>query len=267
MFQKCCSLSSENLAQKQISPRKYKKKTLVLSLEDCLLKTSMYKEEMPRVDGSFQKFNNLKIFVCFRPYLISFLQNLQKYFEIILWSSSQTEFTKEIISILDPYPHEYFSYILDITHCQKSKDESLHIKNLDILLKNRSLKDIIIVDSSMQNYTLHLTSGIYIPTYTFNKDQTDNTLSLLEEYLISFLDESDVRTKIKSDFDINEMFNQGKQAKHFNKIQNNYTNYVREQELLYRSCDEDKNQSLEQIQSFELLDHLKVDEEQKEDSM
>lgn len=99
------------------SPRKNKRKTLVLGLEDCILKTSMYKEELPRVDGSFERANNFKIFVCFRPYLSTFLQNIQKSFELILWSSNQTEYSNDLVYVLDPYPHEYFSHFLDISHC------------------------------------------------------------------------------------------------------------------------------------------------------
>ena len=63
------------------------KKTLILSLDDCLLKTSIFKQDLPRIDGEFV-YNSLNIYVCFRPMLISFLTILKPHFELILWSSS-----------------------------------------------------------------------------------------------------------------------------------------------------------------------------------
>ena len=49
-----------------------KKKTLIISFDDCILKSSIFKEEFPRNDGMF-KFQKLKIFVCFRNNLKFFL--------------------------------------------------------------------------------------------------------------------------------------------------------------------------------------------------
>jgi TFIIF-interacting CTD phosphatase-like protein len=44
------------------------------------------------------------------------------------------------------------------------------IKNIDILLENRNKDDIILVDTNMHNYTIHLTNGIMIPAYHIDKD-------------------------------------------------------------------------------------------------
>lgn len=63
------------------------KKTVILSLDDCLLKTSIFKHDLPRVDGEFI-YNNLNIFVCYRPHMQEFLNQLKDNFELILWSSS-----------------------------------------------------------------------------------------------------------------------------------------------------------------------------------
>lgn len=51
------------------------KKTVILSLDDCLLKTSIFKHDLPRVDGEFI-YNNLNIFVCYRPHMNDFLTEL-----------------------------------------------------------------------------------------------------------------------------------------------------------------------------------------------
>ena len=69
------------------SPLNSHKKTLVLPLDNCLLKTSIFKDELPRIDGLFT-YQKLKILVCFRNFTSLFLRNLQKEYEIIAWQSS-----------------------------------------------------------------------------------------------------------------------------------------------------------------------------------
>lgn len=61
------------------------------------------------------------------------------------------------------------------------------IKNIDILLENRNKDDIILVDTNMHNYTVHLTNGIMIPAYHIDKDSKDNWLVELAEYLKEFI--------------------------------------------------------------------------------
>lgn len=63
------------------------KKTVILSLDDCLLKTSIFRHDLPRIDGEFI-YGGLNIFVCYRPHLKEFLTTLKQNFELILWSSS-----------------------------------------------------------------------------------------------------------------------------------------------------------------------------------
>lgn len=80
----------QNLKQKQIKFQRSEgapKQSLVLSLDDCLLKTSIFKQELPRTDGHF-KFQKLEVYVCFRNHLAEFLQELKKHFELIIWTSS-----------------------------------------------------------------------------------------------------------------------------------------------------------------------------------
>jgi len=90
-----------------------KKKTLVLSLDGCLIQTSIFKDEMPRVDGTF-KFNSLKVNVCFRPFLKEFILELQSYFELIIWTSSQSEYSQGLIKILEEKIGFDFDYHLTL---------------------------------------------------------------------------------------------------------------------------------------------------------
>lgn len=74
------------------------------------------------------------------------------------------------------------------------------IKNIDILLENRNKDDIILVDTNMHNYTVHLTNGIMIPAYHADQDTQDYWLLHVSTYLKEFIHEKSVRQKIKNDF-------------------------------------------------------------------
>ena len=52
-----------------------------------LLYTNIFKDQMQKVDGSFN-FNGLVLYVCFRPFLREFLLTLREHFELIVWTSS-----------------------------------------------------------------------------------------------------------------------------------------------------------------------------------
>ena len=105
---------------------------------DTLVITSVQKNDIPRVDGHFE-YNGLKIYVCFRPCLIEFLDVLVQNFELILWTTAATEYSLKLASIIDSKPHKYFSHLLDISHCQFSEDKVLNVKNLEVLLSNRRI--------------------------------------------------------------------------------------------------------------------------------
>ncbi len=176
----------------------------------------MYQEDFPRIDGSFM-YNNLTIYVCFRPYLIGFLTHLSKYFELIVWSSNKQDYTQFIMNLLDPF-HEIFVHTLDESHCQKSEDGTLNIKNLEVFYMNRKAQNVLIIDQNMQNFTSYLTSGIFLPPYRISNDSGDICLKLLHQYIMEFKDESDCKHKIKTDFKLSQMFEDCKQTQAFNKI-------------------------------------------------
>ncbi len=60
----------------EIGGERFLKKTLILSFDDCLLKSSIFKNEFPRNDGMFI-FQKLKVYVCFRKDLEIFLKTAQ----------------------------------------------------------------------------------------------------------------------------------------------------------------------------------------------
>ena len=93
-----------------------------------------------------------------------------------------------------------FRYVLNLTHCQKSEDSTLLIKNLEVLLGGRKLENILIVDTNMHHFTKQLTNGIFVPSYRIDRDNNDFILKYLKNYILEFVEVNDVKVKIKNDF-------------------------------------------------------------------
>ena len=80
----------------KISEENVGKQTIVISFEDCLVKTSLYKSELPRVDSKF-KFQKLSVYICNRNHLVEFLRAAKENFEVILWLNSQEDYAEQLI--------------------------------------------------------------------------------------------------------------------------------------------------------------------------
>lgn len=71
--------------KKPDDPRKF---TLIISLDRLILTTNLYKDQLPKVDGTFSLTKTLKLFVCLRPFAREFMREASKYFELVVWTSS-----------------------------------------------------------------------------------------------------------------------------------------------------------------------------------
>ena len=60
-----------------------------------------------------------------------------------------------------------------------------------MLLANRDLKDLVIIDNQICNFTLQIHNGI--PIKEFHGDKNDEVLKSLCKYLMEFVDCKDVR--------------------------------------------------------------------------
>ena len=166
----------------------------------------------------------MKVYVCFRRYLNEFLNEAQKNFEIILWSSSQADYSALLIDLVESTLNFKFDYVFTLADQTQSEEKDLYVKDIGILLGagKRVVNDVLIVDTQMSNYTNKLTSGIFIPPYRLHNDSDDQVLKMLLKYLGGFIDQTnpieDVRAKIKHDFGLLEKFNGYKQNQAFVKI-------------------------------------------------
>jgi NLI interacting factor-like phosphatase len=72
------------------------------------------------------------------------------------------------------------------------------VKDLTVLLNNRELADIVIIDNKIESYASNLENGIPITDYLGQQD--DEMLPILQRYLINMRDADDVRKVILRDF-------------------------------------------------------------------
>ena len=141
--------------------------SLVLDLDETLV--------------SYQK-NSLKVLL--RPGLNSFLHNMKKIYELILFTSATHEYVDPIVNFIEK-DEKYFDYILYRKHLSYD-EKGEYFKNLNLL--NRNNKKIIIVDDTEKNFKLHKSNGICLKPFY---GESDNVLNILSQILF----------KIKSDAD------------------------------------------------------------------
>ena len=167
---------------KKTSPHK---RTIVFGLDGTLVKTMFDKA----------KGHSLDINISLRPKVQSMLETLSKHYELILFSTSQPSYTKAVVDAIQG-KGTYFSHVLSNKH---TIDKYL-IKDMKILMNGRSLKDLLIVDNRIKSFMTTLANGVFVPF--FEGCESDNYLEYLQQYLLDFEGDDDVRDKLSDDFDI-----------------------------------------------------------------
>ena len=123
----------------------------------------------------------------------------QKY-EIIIFTASTQYYADAIINHIDP-ENKYISYVLTRKHCMQTKN-GFFIKDLRII-KNRDLKDMVIVDNLLHSFGLQIDNGI--PILEFIDNKRDEELKHLEGYLNRLFEAEDVREFNKRELRLREI--------------------------------------------------------------
>ena len=166
------------------------KKTLVLDLDETLVHSSFFPFEKNDIvlnvnlDGVYYN-----IYVLIRPWVEKFIQEMGKYFEIIIFTASIAAYASPLLDILDKGKN--IQYRLYREHCNFVN--GVFIKDLKRL--NRSLKDVIIIDNSPLAYAFDVDNGLPIISWFDNRD--DRELLHLEPILKFLGKVDDVRKYIK----------------------------------------------------------------------
>lgn len=137
-----------------------------------------------------------------RPYLVKALKSLKKHFEMILFTAASDQWAELVLSSFSG--QQYFDHILSRKQCLNIYQRGVYIKDLSILLGNRSLSDIIIVDNKVESYSSNLENGI--PIISYYGQEGDLMLKKLAIYLRKFIKEAeDVRACIARDFYVKDL--------------------------------------------------------------
>ena len=157
-----------------------KKYTLILDLEETLLNFRLKSEN--KGEGILKM----------RPGLYAFLDEIQKFYEIIVFTASCEDYADSLIDSIEE-KKKYFEYKFFRQH--NIVFENDFVKDLSRI--GRDLDKMIIVDNMPQNYRLHKRNGINIKGF-WGEDLSDRILYYLKDILINIAkDGGDLRDGIE----------------------------------------------------------------------
>ena len=166
-------INEENI--KFLNEQHKKIKTLILDLDETLVHSSFQpllssNKQIIKPDISFNIFFNYKyynIFVYKRPFLHKFLKEMNKIYNIYIFTASIEKYAKPLLEQLDK--KNYISKKLYRESCTIS--EGKFIKDLSLL--NLKLNDVILLDNNPYSYKYNKKNGLPIKTWHFDKNDKE----------------------------------------------------------------------------------------------
>eukprot|EP00347_Sterkiella_histriomuscorum_P012975 403366496 len=135
-----------------------------------------------------------------RPYAIECLKEAGKYFQVVVFTASHQAYADVVLDYLDP-THSLIEHRLYRDSCMQT-EEGVYIKDLRII-KNRNIKDIVIVDNAVYSFGFQLDNGI--PILPFYEDKADEELLHLIYYLKCLSQFEDIREQNRKAFQLQEL--------------------------------------------------------------
>jgi len=135
-----------------------------------------------------------------RRYTKEMLTEVNKYYEVAVFTASHKWYADVILDYIDPQ-NIFFQHRLYRESCIKTTD-NVYIKDLRVI-KNVSMKDMILVDNAIYSFGLQLSNGIPITPFKHNK--TDEEFLYLWKFLIDCHDIYDLRETLKLSFHFEEL--------------------------------------------------------------
>ena len=183
------NIENNNINKTQIllPPKVCDKKTLVLDLDETLVHSQFMTFSNPSdVVIKIEIENEIHdIHVMVRPGVKEFLEKMEKFYEIVIFTASVSKYADPLLDIIDK--NGYCPYRLFREHC--SLFNTTFVKDLKRL--GRDLKNIVIVDNSPLSYSLHPENGL--PISTWFEDKSDRELYKIMPILEFLSNVHDVR--------------------------------------------------------------------------
>ena len=158
---------------------KTEKILLILDLDETLIHATETKLD---IEPDFQ-YSDYYIYK--RPNLIEFLTEMNRYFELAIWSSADDQYVNDVVEIIKPTGIE-FQFVWARSRCTPRRDYELdkyvYEKRLKKVKKQGfRLEKSLIVDDSPEKTRDNFGNAIYV--LPFEGNQKDNELNLLSEFL------------------------------------------------------------------------------------
>eukprot|EP01029_Cantina_marsupialis_P016535 TRINITY_DN368_c0_g1_i2.p2 TRINITY_DN368_c0_g1~~TRINITY_DN368_c0_g1_i2.p2 ORF type:complete len:219 (-),score=46.30 TRINITY_DN368_c0_g1_i2:653-1309(-) len=196
-IKRCLCLPKSNSIKDQIlnepllqPPIQENKVCLVLDLDETLVHSSVQPMDAYDFVVTLKLMGNTcKVFVKIRPGAEDYLEEMSKYFEVIVFTASLKGYAEQVVKRIDRTGT--VKKILCRSACTRYKD--IFVKDLSRL--GRDLKQTIIVDNSPNSYLFHPDNAM--PITSWFSDMADNELELLARKLkvLSFVE--DVRPVLR----------------------------------------------------------------------
>lgn len=173
-----------------------KTKFLMLDLDQTLV----YLNREDREDQSAKQKKKFSCKMVYRPYLFEFLEAMQQHYEIYAFTSSKRLYATAIVDKINKNK-QYIKDLLHRDHCMSNENNLLY-KDLRII-KNRGLQDIVILDNTVQYFSMQLDNGI--PIQSFKGDPSDAQLMRLIPFLRQLSHAKDVREILHGKFNLSDL--------------------------------------------------------------
>ena len=117
--------------------------------------------------------------------------------QVVIFTASHQTYADAILDYLDP-DNKFFQYRMYRQHCVLTP-EGLYVKDLRVI-RNRHLKDMVLVDNSVYSFSYQIDNGI--PIISFYDDPRDEELVHLMFYMKSLTESDDVREQNRKAFEL-----------------------------------------------------------------
>ena len=177
----------------RVKQPKQSNKTLFLDLDGTLIYSPKHD-----IIGKKSKLTFLtkrhKYWFNMRPFAFELLKNLHTIYEIVIYTSAEDLYARDILRIIDP-KKMYYDHILSKKHCfSLGKGGQYRLKDLN-LITNRKLQNEVIVDNSILPCMRNIDNLVPVKSFEGN-DEGDKELILISTYLSIIAQAPDVRSCI-----------------------------------------------------------------------
>lgn len=185
----------------KVSPRtladpRHRRKTLIFDLDETLIHCNEDQagECDTRVPVTFPNGEQILAGINIRPHATELLNLMAQHFEIIVFTASHSCYANPVIDFIDP--KRVVSHRLFRENCSVLS-EGLYTKDLTVI-RNRALKDIILVDNAIYSFFLQMSNGV--PIIPFYNNKNDTELLKLRDFLLPLASVDDVQPRISEYF-------------------------------------------------------------------